>query len=483
MSDETREPAPEEPQAGKSDADNERTSEEPVAGSEAPAEEPLPEDVAAIHDSLEGDDTADLGGAVESEAEDAHGAADVPEADSAESLPGGDAAQADSSVDEVAPSEIDMGPAGRSNTWVWVGLAVGVLIAAGAIGYAWWYTTSRPIVVPDIVGNVPAQAVQILNDVDLRFGEMSEEVTDTAPPGTIIAQTPAALVTLKPGDQVSFVVAAPPDMATVPDLSGRSAEQAAEDLAKARLVALDVDIYDANVAKGFVVSQLPSAGVELPPGSSVGLAVSRGPAPAEIRVPELVGLTEADAAALLSAAKLRGSVYRSFDPSITAGVVIAQAPAPGTTTGLDGIVQYLVSDGPGERPVTVPDVKGRTQEEATKALKAVPLEVQVRSVSHPTVAKGVVISQIPTAGSKTARNAKVGILVSKGNAQRVPAPDLAGKNAEDAEKACSSGGLTWFGIEVATGEHKQGLVFGQYPVAGTEWPLRFPVIGVIAKAP
>jgi serine/threonine-protein kinase len=269
----------------------------------------------------------------------------------------------------------------------------------------------------------------------------------------------------------------------VPDVVGRSAEQAAQDLAKAKLAAFNLELYDPNVADGFVISQLPSAGVELPPGSNVALAVSLGPAPAQIRVPDLVGLDEQDAASLLSSTELRGAAYRSFDPSITAGEVIAQAPSPGTTAALDAVVQYLVSEGPGEQPVTVPDVKGRAEADAKKALAAVPLKVQVKKVSHPSVPKGVVISQMPAADSKTARNAQVGVLVSKGNLQRVPAPDLAGQTSEDAKKAATSAGLTWLSAEIATGDYPAGLVFAQYPAAGTEWPLRFPVIGVIAKAP
>lgn len=469
MSDETRDPTSEEPSAEEPTTEEpsveelsaeEPTTEEPSAESPAeapPAEEPPvePSDtgkIEAIREALEAEEPADA------------------EEQAVQPI-------------EAIPAEMDMGPERRSNAWIWVSLIVAVLLVAGAVGYAWWYTTSRPVVVPDIVGKMPTQAVQILNDVGLRLGEVSEEMTDTAPPGTVLAQTPEALDTLKPGDSVSFVVAAPPATAKVPDVVGRSAEQAAQDLAKAELAAYKLELYDPNVADGFVISQLPSAGVELPPGANVALAVSLGPAPAQIRVPDLVGLDEQDAAALLSSTELRGAAYRSFDPSITAGEVIAQAPSPGTTAGLDGVVQYLVSEGPGEQPVTVPDVKGRTEADAKKALAAVPLKVQVKKVSHPSVPKGVVISQLPAAGSKTARNAQVGILVSKGNLQRVPAPDMAGQTPEDAEKAATSAGLTWLSVEIATSDHPAGLIFAQYPAAGTEWPLRFPIIGVIATAP
>lgn len=478
MSDETREPA-------QDDSTAEEPSAEELEVAEGPAEKPGADEasgelsdtgkIAAIRDALDDESSEDAVGDDEpTDLADEPGVGTGTEAEATES-------------DDAVPAEMDMGPERRSHAWVWVGFVIALLMVAGAVGYAWWYTTSRAIAVPDIVGLVPAQAVQTLNDVDLRLGEVSEEVTDSAPAGTILSQTPEALETAKPGDSVSFVVAAPPDTTEVPDVVGRTAELAAQDLAKAKLAAFKVELYDANVADGFVISQLPSAGVELSPGTNVAIAVSTGPPPEQFRVPRLVGLSESDAAALLDASGLRGAVFRSYDASMPPGEVFAQAPAAGTAAASDAIVQYIVNSGPGagpgDKPVTVPDVAGKTEADAKKVLKEAPLKTKVRRVSHPNVPKGTVISQMPLPGSKAKPDSEVGVLVSKGSLQRVPVPDLMGLSDNDAEAAAKSAGLLWLPVKITTSEQPAGLVFAQYPAVGTEWPLRFPVIGAIAKAP
>ena len=82
-------------------------------------------------------------------------------------------------------------------------------------------------------------------------------------------------------------------------------EEAEKNLATARLRPYRVEGYNPDVGVNMVASQVPSAGVELQPGSVVALAVSQGPAPAQIRVPKLIGLKEEDAKTLLGVRRHR----------------------------------------------------------------------------------------------------------------------------------------------------------------------------------
>lgn len=404
--------------------------------------------------------------------------APVPDANAVGSVSGAAATAA-----LAPPVAIDMGPERRSNYWIWIGVAVGVILTAAIIAYGWWYTTSRAIAVPNVVGKLSAQAAQTLNDADLRLGKVSEVPTDTAPPGTVINQTPSAYSSLKPGETVAIVVAGPPEMTKVPEVSGRSVDEAIATLASARLAARVVETYNTTVAAGFVISQLPSATTELEPGSLVVLPVSRGPAPATQRVPQVTGLNQSDAAALLSPLGFRFVAVRSFNTSVPVGVVMSQTPMPESQNPPDTVVLYSVSAGPGLTTASVPNVANQIRAEAERRVTQAGLRSQVIEVAHATVAKGSVISQMPPASAAIENGGTVALLVSKGAATASPVPDLTAKRSEEASSAATTAGYLPVLIEVATGDYPVGSVFGQWPPPGTPAPAQTPLIALVAKTP
>jgi len=457
---------------------------EPLGGEQAvgePAEPDMTGEIAAIHESLDGEEPApDVEGypypPADTESDYFTSDPQIPAEDEL-----GQTAVLEPVVSEEPSEGIDAVPEKRSNAWVWIGLVVGILIAAGAVGYAWWYTTSRPIAVPSVIGKLPAPAVQAINDAGLRLGTVSEIPTEGAPPGTVVEQNPEAFTQLKPGGSVAIVMAASPKGAKVPNVTGQTVDEATAALALERLVGYEIKSYTPTGTPGTVVSQLPTAGAELQPGSVVALAVSKGPAPTQLRVPNVIGTKEADAKTLIAASDLRSAGYRANDASIPVGVVIAQAPIPDSFVSYDTVVQYLVSAGPGVNLVTVPSVAGLSESTAEKRLKDAGLKSKVRRMAHPTVAKGKVIAQLPAANARTARDTVVGLAVSKGAPTSAAVPSLAGLASEEASKTVKSAGFKPVFVEIATAEHPPGQVFGQFPEPATSWIVRLPVIAVVAK--
>jgi len=381
------------------------------------------------------------------------------------------------------PRGIDMGPDRRGKMWAWAAAAIVLVILAGVGLYAWWWTTSRPVTVPDVVGKRPAEAVQAINDQSLRLGAVSEAPTSAAPPGTIIVQVPAAGAKLKPGDSVGFTLAAAPDSALVPDLTGTTKEDALTALANARLLPYVVSSYSPTSPVDAVVAQLPLGGVELPPGSTVAVVVSKGKQPATVVVPTVTGLNETEAVRLVNASNLSAVVYRSIDPSVSAGQATKQYPAAHTSVVPQSTVQILVSQGAGGTAVSVPNVMGKTTSSAYKALEKVKLKGASRSVPSTTVSKGKVISQMPPAGSKSAEGGVVGLLISTGNVTSSAVPSLVGTSSAQAEKSISAAGFKPFVIEIETADKPDGVVFAQFPSQGTQYPLRLPVVVLVARVP
>ncbi len=121
----------------------------------------------------------------------------------------------------------------------------------------------EPVAVPDVVGGSVEQARAELEESGLRLGATSEEF-DAAPAGTVVAQDPEGTEVL-PGEVVDVVVSRGPEPVAVPDVFESPFDDAAAELEALGFVVerRGSGIFDR------VVSQDPSAGTELTPGSTV----------------------------------------------------------------------------------------------------------------------------------------------------------------------------------------------------------------------
>ena len=169
-----------------------------------------------------------------------------------------------------------------------------------------------------------------------------------------------------------------------------------------------------TVPAGSVISQNPTSGTSVAPGTAVNLVVSSGPAP--VSVPNVVGLTQAAATTAITGAGLTvGTVTTQSSSTVPAGSVISQNPTSGTSVAKGSAVNLVVSSGPA--PVSVPNVVGLTQAAATTAITGAGLTVgTVTTQSSSTVPAGSVISQNPTSGTSVAQGSAVNLVVSTGPA-------------------------------------------------------------------
>src|SRR4029077_17611733 len=105
------------------------------------------------------------------------------------------------------------------------------------------------------------------------------------------------------------------------------------------------------VAAGNVISESPLAGTLENPGTAVNLVISTGPA--QVPVPNVVGLTQAAATSAITAAGLTvGTVTPQSSGTVAAGNVISESPLAGTLENLGTAVNLVVSTGPAQ--VAVP---------------------------------------------------------------------------------------------------------------------------------
>lgn len=198
------------------------------------------------------------------------------------------------------------------------------------------------------------------------------------------------------------------------------------------------DIRADDSVPGEVLTQTPAGGTQLLEDEAViVLLVSEGPLLRE--VPVVVGLTLAGAEeALATEGLLIGSVERSFDEGVDAGLVISFSSDPDAQVETGDRIDLVISAGP--EPRIVPNLTGRTQAEAEAALSELGLVALVAEDFSDTIAAGQVISSDPIPEVTIDRGGEVTITVSLG-LPFIVVPNVAGMSASDAADALVAAGF------------------------------------------
>ena len=120
------------------------------------------------------------------------------------------------------------------------------------------------------------------------------------------------------------------------------------------------------------------------------------------------------------------------------GAVISQGSEAGTKLRHGSAVDVVISKG--REPLPVPDLTGKTSEEAKKAVTDLGLVPEETSAHSDTVAQGSVISQSTPAGSTAHRGDPVAYVVSLGP-EMVEVPGVVGKQEDEATKILEDAGF------------------------------------------
>ena len=120
--------------------------------------------------------------------------------------------------------------------------------------------------------------------------------------------------------------------------------------------------------------------------------------------------------------------------------------------------------------VKVPDVTGKTYEEAQKELNKYDLGIHKSTAPSDTVAKGKIISQDPADGKKVKKHTTVNVVISSGEeAKMTTIPSVVGLAEADAEKALQAKNLVVKkGDPVYSDDVEQGEVVSVSPSEGAE---------------
>ncbi len=182
----------------------------------------------------------------------------------------------------------------------------------------------------------------------------------------------------------------------------------------------------------------------------------------------VVNMDEEEATEALDKAGIAYEIEREYSDTFEEGKVISQSIEEGTKLKEDDRVKLIISKG--QEMVDVPDVTGKTSDEAQTTLIAAGFKVEIDEENDDEVEEGKVISQTPEGNGKAAKKSTVTIVVSKGKEVKVvEVPDLKKMSIKDAEKALSDAKLKLGNVNQEYSDTiKEGLVITQSVEAGVE---------------
>ena len=165
----------------------------------------------------------------------------------------------------------------------------------------------------------------------------------------------------------------------------------------------------------------------------IALPIFSGQFTSTAEVPNLEGMTEAEADAALSAVGFKAKWLEEgrYNAQVPAGRALVQMPAAGRMAKVGRTVQITRSLG--LRQVEIPDLRGKSQKQATITLtRAGLVQGQIIKGAHKSIPRGVVIRTDPMAGDTARVGDTVNVIISAGETLgRVLLPSFAGEVIDD----------------------------------------------------
>ncbi len=270
-----------------------------------------------------------------------------------------------------------------------------------------------------------------------------------------------------------------PGSVAVPTVIGMTEEEASATISAAGLKVGNVTTENSDQYElGTIMSQDPAAGGRVEKGYAVNLVVSAGIA--QVEVPNILGMSEADAIATIEQAELQVGlpIQREFSTKVPEGMVISSEPSAAAQVPKGTKIAIVVSKG--TELLKVPDVVGKQKAVAEKTITDAGFKVKVAEEFSDTTPVGNVISQNPDGGVSIDAGSTITIVVSKGPNQ-VVVPDVTDMTEADAIAQLKDLGLKVKVIYEISPD--VGIVINQDPLPDSKLPKNDTVKIYVGKAP
>jgi serine/threonine-protein kinase len=187
-----------------------------------------------------------------------------------------------------------------------------------------------------------------------------------------------------------------------------------------------------------------------------------------VAVPNLSGLTPAQATDQLTAVGLvLGTQRQEENPDKPAGHILRQDPAVGVRKPKGSSVDIVIAKAPAPQAVKVPEVVGKSQDEAQRLLDDAGLKSDIKRRTYPDTEPGTVIDSDPKPGIEVDKDTTVTLFVADDESGTVEVPNVVGKQEDNAVRILEGSGLK-VDVERQNAEEPEDQVFAQSPQAGQQ---------------
>ncbi|MFI6468067.1 Stk1 family PASTA domain-containing Ser/Thr kinase [Streptomyces sp. NPDC050538] len=192
-------------------------------------------------------------------------------------------------------------------------------------------TGAPKVVVPSVVGQSVDDATSTLTSDKYQFKVETQEKVSGEDPGTVLEQNPKLGAQVEKGTVITLTVAKAQAKSTVPDVSGKTCDEAKAQMTANNLVGncTEVDTNDSNLV-GKVVSTDPQANSQVDKNSTVNIQIGKS---TQTQVPNVVGQTVKNAKQILQQNGFNNIQFADGSDQSDGAFVTQQDP--GATTQAD----------------------------------------------------------------------------------------------------------------------------------------------------
>jgi serine/threonine-protein kinase len=204
----------------------------------------------------------------------------------------------------------------------------------------------QPLVVPQIVGLTPMEAIRKLHAKGLKFSLLRSQYDEYVPKGLISVQIPVANSYLKIGQPVSAILSRGNPKEIIPSVIGLSYPQAEITLAQDHLrTGNESYIPSAYIPAEVVLSQYPPSNIVVPSNTKIDLLLSSGTPKLHYVMPNLINQSLNKAFRLL---RPLGIIIKNIkvqiNDTLLPETILQEKPLPGSEISPHNTVALVISD-------------------------------------------------------------------------------------------------------------------------------------------
>lgn len=207
--------------------------------------------------------------------------------------------------------------------------------------------SAQKVTVENVAGMTTEKAKTALSQKGLSNVEVSEQQSDTVSAGKVISTDPEAGTEVEKDAEITLIVSSGTSTVQVPSVASMTVSKAKSTLAAEGFNAVEGSkVYSDTVKAGLVAYSNPKGGAQASKGATITLYISKGPKRTTTTVPDLMGMTKAQAKEALTAKKLvLGSVSTAYSDNVSKNRVCVQSKAEGTEVKTGSTVDITLSLG------------------------------------------------------------------------------------------------------------------------------------------